>query len=96
MALILYIHLVVGDCGELKPIPNGHIEYSDGSHLVGSFGNYGCNTGYYLHGNCQRYCQQGNSDRGQFYFHWTGSQPQCVGMYHSVRCQSALIYQSSR
>ena len=69
-----------GDCGELDPIPNGAVNYTDGSHLVGSYGYYVCDTGYRLHGNCQRYCQQGDSQDGQFFFHWTGSQPLCIGI----------------
>ena len=72
--------LLVGDCGELASIPNGSIKYIDGNHTAGSVATYECDLGYYLHGNCQRYCQQVASQDGQVFFQWTGSRPRCIGM----------------
>ena len=72
--IIIFLILVVVDCGSLTDPANGQVDLTSGT-TFGQTATYSCNTGYNLVGDSTRTCQATGE--------WSGSAPTCQGVYVS-------------
>ena len=68
---VIFIILIVVDCGSLTDPANGQVDLTSGT-TFGQTATYSCNTGYNLVGDSTRTCQATGE--------WSGSAPACQGM----------------
>ena len=68
---VIFIILIVVDCGSLTDPANGQVDLTSGT-TFGQTATYTCNTGYNLVGDSTRTCQTAGV--------WSESAPTCEGM----------------
>ena len=81
---VIFIILIVVDCGSLTDPGNGSVTHTAGT-TFGQTATYSCNTGYNLVGDSTRTCQATGV--------WSGSAPTCEGMLLKGNSTISNVYQ---
>ena len=68
---MLFSYTVV--CKSFHNLTNGMISYSDPTLGEGCVATHSCDTGYFLNGDMNRFCQSNGT--------WSGSAPACEGSW---------------
>lgn len=64
------------DCGKVAEVPNGSLEYVNGSTHLGSEIAYSCSRNHRLNGSPRRYCLDSGT--------WSDASPKCEGRWVDI------------